>query len=129
MIHEEKNPEGYIDLIDSTSQEVVGRKYRLTASKTSVLCNERFAAGEMVEVLFPSSIDMQEAKEEGGPWEGFSSKWLKNNALEIRELHTGVVIHRAPYSRRFLGKANSAARCHALKSILRRFMEGGAYGR
>jgi len=126
MIHERPHSSGYIEIVDDETGEVLGRKYEFTAQKASVLCSERFNAGDRIEVLFPARIDLEEVADREGPWlpGEFTSKWIKNNAIEIRELITGVTIHRAPYTRRFLGRANRAVRYHALKSILRRFMEG-----
>lgn len=129
MIIEKKLPSGDIELVDDQTNEIVARKYFLKSAKTSVLCSEHFIKDDVIEVLLPASIGIDEGKAEGGPWDGCSSKWIKNNAIEIREIKTGVLIYRAPYAKRFLGQSNSQTRYQALKSLLRRFMEGGAYGR
>ena len=126
MIQERPHPSGYIELVDEKTGEVLGRKYVLTSKKASVLCNERFNAGDRIEVLFPSRVRPEEQDEQKGPWTPgeLSSKWIKSNAIEIRELITGVTIHRAPYAKQFLDRSNRVVRYHALRSILRRFMEG-----
>ncbi|MGV8121272.1 MAG: hypothetical protein AB2L14_16040 [Candidatus Xenobiia bacterium LiM19] len=123
MTYERKVSDDHFEVVDDSTQEVVAKKYRFTARKPCVLCSERFNEGEMIEVLFPVSLDLEGGKGDG-PWEpgSYSSKWFKNNAVDIVELKTGITIHRAPYTKRFLGKANRSARYHALKSILTRFM-------
>jgi hypothetical protein len=123
MTFERPSENGHIDIVDSQTQETIARKYRFAAKKACSLCGERFAEGDLIEVLFPSSLSMDEGKEEGGPWgDGYTSKWLRANALDIMEVKGGITIHRAPYTKRFLGRANRSARYHALKSILRHFM-------
>ncbi|MHC9540979.1 MAG: hypothetical protein AB9903_15880 [Vulcanimicrobiota bacterium] len=123
MTYERKVSDNHFEVVDDSTQEVVAKKYRFTARKSCVLCSEHFNEGEMIEVLFPVSLDLESGKGDG-PWEpgSYSSKWFKNNAVDIVELKTGITIHRAPYTKRFLGKANRSARYHALKSILTRFM-------
>lgn len=124
MTYERQTDKGYTEVMDVNTHEVVAKKIRLTAQKKCTLCNEKFAEGAKIEVLFPSSINFEEIPEEDGPWipGNYTSKWLRNNAISIVELTKGITIHRAPYTKRFLGQANRAARTHALKSILRRFM-------
>jgi len=123
MTFERKASDGHFEVVDEGTGEVVAKKYRFTARKACVLCSERFNEGEMIEVLFPVSLELEAGKGDG-PWEpgAFTSKWLKNNAVDIVEMRSGITIHRAPYTKRFLGKANRTARYHALKSILTRFM-------
>lgn len=124
MTYEDISKNGQVEVRDDDTREVVARKFKLTTEKKCSLCGEKFGPGDSIEALFPASIDITQVQEEEGPWMPgkLTSKWIRNNAIDVVELKNGLTIHKAPYSKRFLGKSNRAARAHALKSILRRFM-------
>ncbi len=124
MTYEETLENGEIVVKDSGTHEVVARKLRLTARRKCSLCGEKFSPGDKIDAMIPASIELSEIQEEDGPWspKNLTSKWIRNNAIDVVELKKGTTIHRAPYTKRFLGKSNRAARAHALKSILRRFI-------
>jgi hypothetical protein len=127
MIHEKNIENGRVSVIDDRTKEVIAVKITFEASKICTLCGAKYVTGDRIGAMFPVSVDFDDSVEHGGPWEpgGYTSHWLRNNAIDIMEIDSGSTVYRAPYTKTFLGKAGRAARDHAMRSVFRRFMERG----
>ncbi|MHC9538503.1 MAG: hypothetical protein AB9903_03205 [Vulcanimicrobiota bacterium] len=136
MTNEVITKDGYKDVIDVDTCEVMARKIRFKAHKSCTLCGGKFSAGDVIEASFPASVDINEFGEHSGPWEfehslvsesgGCSSIWIRNNATEIID-STGANIYNAPYSKTFLVSVKSETRTHLMKSIIRGFLTNRSY--
>jgi hypothetical protein len=137
VTHEVVTKDGYVDVIDSDTREIVAHKVRFRANKTCTLCGGKFTKGELIEASFPVSIDMEQCLRQRGPWMmeafqadgsgGSSSMWLRNNAIKITECATGTNLYDAPYSRTFIVNARKEARARVMKSIIQGFLSNRSY--
>jgi hypothetical protein len=89
VIYEQLTITGEREIIDPYTCQVTAIKCIFTTSRGCSLCGERFAAGDQVEATFPVTIDMEAGQVKGGPWEGFTSRWLRDHAMHIREMSRG----------------------------------------
>ncbi|GEM_PF-1149120 len=129
--------DGYMDVIDKDTFEVMAHKVRFRASKGCTLCGGRFYPGDTIEVSFPVSVDINQGDVRGGPWEfesfqaresgGCTSNWIRNNAIDIVDCAAGTSIYRAPYTKTFLVKAKRETRAQLMKSIIRSFLDIKSY--
>lgn len=137
MTHEVVTQEGYVDVIDSDTSEIVAHKARFRARKPCTLCGGKFSTGEVIEASFPVSVDMEMCRGNRGPWViesshaawsgGCTSLWLRNNAINIRECAAGTNLYDAPYSKTFIVKARREERAHVMKSIIQGFLSNRSY--
>jgi len=128
--------DGYKDVIDVDTCEVMARKIRFRANKSCTLCGGKFSIGDVIEASFPASVDINQFGEHSGPWEfehslvsesgGCSSIWIRNNATEIID-SAGANIYNAPYSKTFLVNVKKETRTHLMKSIIRGFLSNRSY--
>lgn len=95
LLHEQHTLGGYIEVIDTVTDEVKALKLLLTCEKDCLLCGEPFMEGEEIEVTFPADGDLIPGQTAKGPWQpgGYRSRWIRDNALEIVEKSRDRVIY------------------------------------
>jgi hypothetical protein len=80
-------------------QESDLRTYLFTARKDCCICGRKFLAGEKVLATFYGRAAIYMGRHENGPWVGgYTTYWLKNNALEIYDTAGGEVIYRNTFT-------------------------------
>jgi hypothetical protein len=92
--YEQHNIDGTIEVIDQITGALQARKMLLTCERSCRLCGEDFMEGEQIEATFPCSLDLSSGRG-AGPWEpgGYTSRWIRQQAVEIIEMSRGKVIH------------------------------------
>jgi len=137
LTNEVVSKDGFIDVIDIETCEVMAHKVKFRTNKNCTLCGGKFSPGDVIEASFPASVDMDQCGKHIGPWEflntnasrseGCRSSWIRKNAIEIVECSTGTNIYYAPYSKTFLVKEKKETRTHLMKSIIRGFLSNRSY--
>lgn len=96
-LYEQLTITGDVEVIDGITCKVISRRMTLTCERPCRLCGEHFMEGEEIEVTFPASLALGSQSAEGaGPWEpgGYSSRWIRHHALEIREMSRDRILLR-----------------------------------
>lgn len=94
MVYEQLTFDGCVEVTDERTGELRARKIVLTCEKECRLCGKFFMEGEEIEVTFPAILDSAGHKNKDGPWHpgGYTSRWIRSNAVQIREMSRGKVL-------------------------------------